>query len=62
MLDEFTSTNLPFTNPYEWISLFNIVLKYEKKYNPIVALMKSMLICYILEITNMDIKIVLLLQ
>lgn len=44
-------------NPFDWISLFNIVLKDEKKYEPIVARLKRMFICYILEIAKMDVEI-----
>ncbi|CAI9272002.1 unnamed protein product [Lactuca saligna] len=58
ILDEFTLVDLPFLNQYDWISLFHIVTKEEKKYEPIVAhFLKRMLICYIQEIAKMDVEI-----
>ncbi|CAI9278050.1 unnamed protein product [Lactuca saligna] len=62
VLDEFTLADLPFMNPYHWISFFNIVVKDEKKYEPIIAHLRRMLICYILVIAKMDTKIALVLQ
>ena len=61
VLDEFTLADFPFMHPYKWISLFNIVMKDENKYKPIVAHLKKMLICYVLEIAQMDVEIVLVL-
>ena len=57
ILDEFTLAELPFMNPYDWISLFHIVLKDEKKYEHIVAHLKRMIICYILKIAKIDVEI-----
>lgn len=62
VLDEFTLADMPFMNPYDWISLFNVVVKDYKKYEPIVAYLRRMLICYILVITKMDTEIALVLQ
>ncbi|CAI9274138.1 unnamed protein product [Lactuca saligna] len=53
---------LPFMNPYDWILMFNIVMKDEKKYEPIVAHLKKMIICYIREFAKMDLEIPLLLE
>ena len=61
-LDEFTLADLPFMNPYDWISLFNIVMNDEKKYEPIVTHLKNMLICYVLEIAKIDVEIALVSQ
>ena len=44
-------------NPYDWISLFYIVMKDKKKYEPIIMHLKMMIMCYILEIANMDVEI-----
>lgn len=57
ILDEFTLADLPFMNPYNWIPLFYIIMKDENKYEPILAHFKRMIICYILEISKMDVKI-----
>ncbi|CAI9262497.1 unnamed protein product [Lactuca saligna] len=43
---------LSILNPYDWIYLFNLVMKDEKKYDPIVAHLKRMIICYILVIAK----------
>ena len=59
VLDEFTLADLPFMNLYDRISLFKMD---EKKYEPIVAHLKKMLICYILEFEKMDVEIALVLQ
>ncbi|CAI9276276.1 unnamed protein product [Lactuca saligna] len=57
VLDEFSLLGLPFMNTYHWISLFHIITKEEKKYEPTIAHLKRMLICYIHEITKMDVEI-----
>ncbi|CAI9303966.1 unnamed protein product [Lactuca saligna] len=57
IMDEFTLVDSFCMNPCDWISLFIIVMKDEQKYKPIVAHLKRMLICYILEITKMDVEI-----
>ena len=62
VLDEFTLADLPFMNPYDWIFLLNIVLKDEKKYEPIVTRLKMMIICYILEIAKINVEITLVLK
>ena len=56
VLHEFSLADLPLMNPYDWISLFNIIAKDVKKYEPIFDHLKRMIKCYILEITKMDIK------
>ncbi|CAI9297936.1 unnamed protein product [Lactuca saligna] len=60
--NEFTLADQPFMNTYDWIFLFQIVMKDEKKYKPIVAHLKKMLIYYIHEIAKMDVKIALVLM
>ncbi|CAI9293582.1 unnamed protein product [Lactuca saligna] len=44
-------------NPYDWISLFNIVAKDVVKYEPIHQFFRSMIRAYILEVAKMDIEI-----
>lgn len=56
-MDEFTLTDLPCMNSYDWILLFNIVLMDEKKYEPIVVHLRRILICYMHEIAKMDVEI-----
>ena len=57
ILDEFTLADLSFMNPFDWINPLNIILKDEKKYEPIVAHLKRMLIFYVHEIAKMDVEI-----
>lgn len=47
IVDEFTLADLPCMKPYDWIFLFNIILKDEKKYEAIIAHFRRMFICYI---------------
>ncbi|CAI9273159.1 unnamed protein product [Lactuca saligna] len=60
--DEFTLADLPCMNHFDWFSLFLIVSKDEQKYEPIVAYPKWMLVCYIHEITKMDVEITYVLR
>ncbi|CAI9298239.1 unnamed protein product [Lactuca saligna] len=62
VLDEFTLAEFPFMNPFDWIYLFNIVSKDENKYEPIVAHLRRILICYIQEIAKMDVDIAVVLK
>lgn len=43
VLHEFTLADIPFMNPYDWISMFYIVAKDVKKYEPIYKHLKRML-------------------
>ncbi|CAI9264500.1 unnamed protein product [Lactuca saligna] len=54
---EFTLAYLPCMNPNDWISLFLILSKYEQKYEPMIAHLKRMLICYIHEVAKMDVEV-----
>ena len=44
---EFTLTDLSCLNPFDWISLLLLLLKDEKKFEPIIAHLKRMLVGYI---------------
>ncbi|CAI9259279.1 unnamed protein product [Lactuca saligna] len=55
--DEFNLVDSPCMIPYDWITLFLIVSKDEKTYEPIVSHLKRMLICYIHEPAKMDVEI-----
>ncbi|CAI9291049.1 unnamed protein product [Lactuca saligna] len=57
VLSEFTLADLPFMNPYDWISLFSIVVKYVKKYETIYENLKRLIKCYILEIAKIEAEI-----
>ncbi|CAI9284051.1 unnamed protein product [Lactuca saligna] len=59
---EFTLVYLSCLNPYDWISLFNLLSKDEHKFVPIMAHLKRMLISYIHEIRKMDVEITVELQ
>lgn len=54
---EFSLADIPFMNPYDWISLFNIVAEDVVKYEPIYQFFRSMIRAYILEVARMDIEI-----
>ncbi|CAI9303116.1 unnamed protein product [Lactuca saligna] len=56
IVDEFTLADLQFMNPSDWISLLNLFMKDEKKCEPIVAYLKRLIICYILENAKMDVE------
>ncbi|CAI9260956.1 unnamed protein product [Lactuca saligna] len=62
VLYKFTLADLPFLNPFDWILLFNIVVKDMKKYEPIYEHLKRMIKCYILEIAKMDVEIAYVLK
>ena len=49
-------------NPYNWISLFLILSKDEQNYEPIIAHLKRMLICYIHDFAKMGIEIAYVLK
>ncbi|CAI9268126.1 unnamed protein product [Lactuca saligna] len=53
----FTVADVPCLNPYDWILLLNLLLKEEKKYEPVVSHLKNMLVSYIQEVGKMDIEI-----
>ena len=57
VVDEFTLADLPCMNPYKWISLFNILMKDETKYEPIITHLKRILICYILETARWTLRL-----
>ena len=59
---EFTLADLPCLNPYDWISLFHLLLKDEHKFEPILAHLKRMLISYIHEVGKMDVEITTMLR
>lgn len=44
-------------NPYDWISLYYIVTKDEKKSKSIIPHLRRMIICYIHEISRMNVEI-----
>lgn len=62
VLNEFTLADLPFMNPFDQISLFNIVSKDEQKSEPIIVHLKRMIIYYIHEVANIDVEIALVLK
>ncbi|CAI9284346.1 unnamed protein product [Lactuca saligna] len=49
--------DLPCLNPYDWVSLFSLLSKDEQKYEPILAHLKRMLVCYINDFGQMDVEI-----
>ncbi|CAI9295632.1 unnamed protein product [Lactuca saligna] len=59
---EFTLADLPCLNPYDWIMLYNLLLKYgKKKYEPVIAHLKLMIVSYVQKVGKMDVKIVVVL-
>ncbi|KAI3765950.1 hypothetical protein L2E82_15997 [Cichorium intybus] len=53
---EFSLADLPFMNPFDWISLFNILSR-EQKYYPIFNHVKRMIGFYILEVAKLDVEV-----
>lgn len=47
LVHEFTLADLPYLNPYDWIMLYNLLLKDEQKYEPVIAHLKLMIVSYI---------------
>ncbi|CAI9275471.1 unnamed protein product [Lactuca saligna] len=54
---EFTLANFPCLNRYDWIMLYNLLLRDEQKYGFVIAHLKQMIISYIHEVGEMDIDI-----
>lgn len=52
----------PCLNTFDWITLLHILITDEKKYEPIVAHIKRMLVSYIHEVAKMDIEITTVLR
>lgn len=59
---EFTLVDLPCLNPYDWIVLYNMLLKDEMKYEPVISHLKLMIMSYIQEIGEMDVEIATVLR
>ncbi|CAI9282163.1 unnamed protein product [Lactuca saligna] len=59
---EFTLADFTYLNPFDWIYLLHLLLKYEQKFEPIVAHLKRMLVCYIQEIGKMYVEIATVLR
>ncbi|KAI3510617.1 hypothetical protein L1887_17749 [Cichorium endivia] len=54
--DEFTLADLPFMNPFDWVSLFNILSRRED-HAILHEHVKKLLMGYILEISNLDVEV-----
>ncbi|CAI9288599.1 unnamed protein product [Lactuca saligna] len=59
---EFTLADLPCLNLYDWIMLYNLLLREEQKYKSVIAHLKLMIVSYIQEVGNMDVEIVVVLR
>ncbi|CAI9267849.1 unnamed protein product [Lactuca saligna] len=59
---EFTLADLPCLNPYDWIMLYNLLLRDGQKYEAIIAHLKLMIVSYVQEVGKMDVEIVGLLR
>ncbi|CAI9288708.1 unnamed protein product [Lactuca saligna] len=44
---EITLAYLPCINPYDWIMLYNILMREEQKYKPVVSYLKLLILSYI---------------
>ncbi|KAI3767763.1 hypothetical protein L2E82_18162 [Cichorium intybus] len=53
---EFSLADLPLMNPFDWISLFNILSR-EQNYHPLSDHLKRMIGYYILEVTKLDVEV-----
>ncbi|KAI3780421.1 hypothetical protein L2E82_10402 [Cichorium intybus] len=54
--DEFTLADLPFMNPFDWVSLFNILSRRED-HEILHEHVKKLLTGYILEVSNLDVEV-----
>ncbi|KAI3752474.1 hypothetical protein L2E82_24507 [Cichorium intybus] len=54
--DEFTLADLPFMNPFDWVSLFNI-LKRREDHEILFEHVKRLLMGYILEVSTLDVEV-----
>ncbi|KAI3510635.1 hypothetical protein L1887_17767 [Cichorium endivia] len=54
--DEFTLADLPFMNPFDWVSLFNILTRREE-HTILHEHIKKLLMGYILEVSNLDVEV-----
>ncbi|CAI9268514.1 unnamed protein product [Lactuca saligna] len=59
---KFNLADLLFLNLYDWILLINLLMKDEKKFEPIISHLKRMLVLYILEIGKMGVEIAVVLR
>lgn len=59
---KFTLANLPCLNPYDWIILYNMMLKEKEKYESVMSHLEIMLQSYIQEVGEMDVEIVVVLR
>ncbi|CAI9289883.1 unnamed protein product [Lactuca saligna] len=57
-----TLVDLPCLNPYDWIMLYNLLLRDGQKYEPIIAHLKMRLVSYIQEVGKMDVERVVVLR
>ncbi|CAI9279831.1 unnamed protein product [Lactuca saligna] len=53
----FTLADLSCLNPYDWIVLYNMLLRDKEKYEPIMSHLKLMIMSYIQDIGEMDVDI-----
>ncbi|CAH1416085.1 unnamed protein product [Lactuca virosa] len=56
-VDEFSLADLPLMNPFDWISILNIISNEPAMYEPICSHMKRLIKAYIVEISKMDVEI-----
>ncbi|KAI3510725.1 hypothetical protein L1887_17858 [Cichorium endivia] len=54
--DEFTLADLPFMNPFDWVSLFNILSRTED-HEILADHVKKLLMGYILEVAKLDVEV-----
>ncbi|CAI9286146.1 unnamed protein product [Lactuca saligna] len=59
---EFTLADLTSLNPYDWIMVYNLLLRDRQKYEPVIAHLKLMIVSYVQEVGKMDVEIVVVLR
>ncbi|CAI9276630.1 unnamed protein product [Lactuca saligna] len=59
---ELTLAYLLCINPYDWIMLYNLLLRDSQKFEPVIHYLKLMIISYIKEVGTMDVEIAVVLR
>ncbi|KAI3791031.1 hypothetical protein L2E82_04572 [Cichorium intybus] len=55
--DEFSMADLPFMNPFDWISMFTLLKKKPDKHEPLIKHLKRMIASYIYEVSKLDLEV-----
>ena len=59
---QFTLADQPCLDHYNWIMLYNLLLRNGQKYEPVITHLKLMIVLYVQEVGKMDMEIVVVLR